>query len=129
MRPLMRRDDLVHGVPADPASRDKDKKRHRQCSQWLGLAMPIRMILIRWSARHMESGPHQDRGKHIKQRFHPIGNQCVGVSQNAAGKLHHRQHQIQENTPQYQPGTGVGALPVGSMNIGDYHGHRVLTKD
>ena len=115
---VVRGPDLQHRVPGHPAGHGKDEKRHREPGQRLGLAVAVGVVLVGRPRRHAETRPHEDRGQDVEHRLRGVGDERVGVAEDATSQLHGGEQGVQPDAAQHQARAGFGAGADGGCGGG-----------
>ena len=112
----------MHRARRHPAGHQENEERHGESGQRLSLAVAVGMVRIRRLRRDAEARPHEQRGEDVEHRLRRIGDERVGVAEDATRELHGGEHGVQRDATQHQPRALVGATGDGELDLG--HGHR-----
>ena len=88
----------------DGGGSEQQHDRDRSRRQRFGFAVAVGMLRVGWRRRHDEPAPHNNGTDDVRHRFHRIGREGVGMSEEAGGKFRPGQDGVrghaQENDPQ-----------------------------
>src|SRR5690606_26756472 len=85
---FVRRFDILNAFVSDYCSGNNQKTNHCKSGQSFKTAVTIRMIYIGRSCGVFESGPNQNRRKHIGSGLNRIRNQSIGIPENSGKEFY-----------------------------------------
>src|SRR5437667_1150579 len=87
--------------------RKQNAARHKNCGQWFGLAVTVRMGRVRRPRRETQTTPDDNRTGDIERRFHSIRDESVGISENATADFDDGKGDVHDQAKQRQARAGL----------------------
>ncbi len=105
---------FVHAFDGQTERSGQHAHRHDRGRDRLGFAVAIRMRLV-WRTRgDFQSAPDHDRAAHVQRGLDPVGDQNVGVAENARDNLGAGQDHVNDQTEQCDARAG---LQIAGRNV------------
>src|SRR5438445_9095164 len=87
--------------------RDQDAAGDKNRSQWFGFAVTVRVRFVWRPRRKTETAPDDNRTRDIDGGFHPVSNERIGITEDAAENFENCESDIHDQTDQSESRSGL----------------------
>ena len=78
----------------NPARDEQENSRNHRRRERFGLAVAVRMVLVRRFRRHDDAAPDDDGTENVRERFAGVGHERVGMPEDARNQFCRRKKDI-----------------------------------